>query len=408
LAVLEGLWLMSRNGVFRTLYLFWLKVFAISFGMGAVTVVAMSRQPVSIWSALPSAAAPTAFFVEAGLLGVMLFGWKRVGPGLHFAATVLAALATPVSAVWIIAANGWVQAPPGLGHVADSLPVALDGWKAIVSPGFPTRLIHMVLAAYLTTALVVGAAAAWRLMKDREAPESRIALRMAIGMFAIVAPLQLVAGDFSGKQVQRLQPAKLAAMEAFWDTRPAQPFHVAAWPDREIAGNRWALSVPRLGSLISAGSVDAQVKGLKDFPPQDRPPVFLVFWAFRVMAGLGVAMIGLGAWGAWLTLRGGPERSSLFLSACVAMGPAGFVSVIAGWVVAGAGLQPLAILGPPATRLGLLAVYALIFGIGVLYILRLIAKGPSAPAEPASEDRASAPAPPAAPQGRRRGVSLAP
>jgi cytochrome d ubiquinol oxidase subunit I len=415
LAVLEGLWLVTRNAIFRTLYLFWVKVFAISFGMGVVTGVVMSYELGSNWSVFAAAAAPvigpllafevlTAFFMEASFLGIMLFGWKKVGPGLHFTATVLVAIGTLVSAFWIISANSWMQTPSGYGHAADGSLIAMDWWKVVFSPSFPTRLVHMVLAAYLTTALVVGAASAWRLLKDGAEAESRIALRMAIGMFAIVAPLQLIAGDMSGKQVGRLQPAKLAAIEAFWETKAGQAFHVAAWPDRAIAGNRWEISIPRLGSLITAGSADAKVTGLKDFAPRDRPPVFLVFWAFRVMVGLGLAMIGLGAWGAWLTLRGGPERSRLFLSACVAMGPAGFVSVICGWVVAEVGRQPYVIYGilrtadavspvgagqVSASLIGFLSVYAVIFSVGVLYILRLMAEGPlAAAAEPVQDGRA--------------------
>src|SRR5690606_3260309 len=188
------------------------------------------------------------------------------------------------------------------------------------------RFAHMVLAAYLTTALVVGAASAWRLLRRPEEAESRIALRMAIGMFAIVAPLQLIVGDLSGKEVLRVQPAKLAAIEAFWETRTEQPFHVVAWPDRQIEGNRWEISIPKVGAWITAGDTAAEVRGLKSFPPEDRPPVAVVFWAFRVMVGLGLAMIALGFWGVWLICRGGgPERSRRFLAACVAMGPAGFV-----------------------------------------------------------------------------------
>ena len=254
----------------------------------------------------------------------------------------------------------------------------------------------MVLAAYLTTALVVGAASAWRLLRNPGEPEARIALRMAIGIFAVVAPLQLVAGDLSGKLLESLQPAKLAAIEGFWETKTRQDFHVAAWPDRAIAANRWELSIPGVGSLITTGRIDAVVKGLRDFEPQDRPPAFLVFWAFRVMVGLGVAMIGLGAWGAWLLARGRLDQDRRFLLACVAMGPAGFASVICGWIVAEVGRQPYVIYGVlrtadavspvgagqvSASLLGFLTVYALIFGVGVLYILRLIAEGPAAGAE---------------------------
>jgi cytochrome d ubiquinol oxidase subunit I len=216
---------------------------------------------------------------------------------------------------------------------------------------------------------------------------------MAIGMFALVAPLQLLIGDASGKEVAKLQPSKLAAIEAFWETRPAQPFHIAAWPDRAAQANDFELSVPALGSWITKGSSKAVVTGLRAFPREDQPPVAVVFWAFRVMVGLGVLMIGLGLWGAWLWLRGGPERSRAFLWSSVAMAPAGFVTVIAGWTTAEVGRQPYVVFGAmrtaqavspvgagqvSASLIGLLAVYAIVFSVGVLYILRLIAEGPLA------------------------------
>lgn len=407
LAVLEGLWLVTRREAFKTLYLFWVKIFAISFGMGVVSGVVLSYQLGTNWSVFSAVASPvigpllafevlTAFFLEASFLGVMLFGWKKVGPGLHFTATALVAVGTLISAFWIISANSWMQHPTGHAVLPDGALRAVDWWQVIFSPTFPERFAHMALAAYLTTALVVGAASAWRILRhgaDDEAP--CLGLRMAIGMFAIVAPLQLVVGDLSGKEVMHVQPAKLAAIEAFWETRTEQPFHIAAWPDRAIEGNRFEISVPELGSLITAGSTSAEVKGLKDFAPQDRPPVFIVFWAFRVMVGLGILMIGLGAWGGWLLWRTrGPEYSRPFLWSAVVMGPAGFVAVIAGWIVAEVGRQPYVIYGilrtadavspvgagqVTASLLAFMGIYAVIFSVGVLYILRLIAEGPQSP-----------------------------
>jgi cytochrome d ubiquinol oxidase subunit I len=412
LAVLEGAWLITKREAFKTLYLFWLKIFAISFGMGVVTGVVMSYEFGTNWSVFSRAAAPvigpmlafevlTAFFLESSFLGVMLLGWKRVGPSLHFTATCLVAIGTLTSAFWIISANSWMQAPAGYAVRAGRF-ITVDWLAAIVSPSFPARLAHMVLAAYLVTALVVGAASAFNLLKIPRQPDSKLALRMAIGMFAIVAPLQLLVGDYSGRQVGVNQPSKLAAIEAFWDTRSGQAFHVVAWPDRRIAGNRWEISVPRLGSLITKGDANASVRGLRSFAPQDRPPVAIVFWAFRIMVGLGLAMIALGLWGAWLWLRGGPERSKLFLRAAVAMGPAGFVAVIAGWTVAEVGRQPWVIwhlmrtadaaspvMGREvgASLTAFLIVYATIFTGGALYILRLMAAGPvkTARASPAGD-----------------------
>jgi cytochrome d ubiquinol oxidase subunit I len=402
LAVLEGLWLTTGREWFKTLYLFWVKIFAISFGMGVVTGVVMSYEFGTNWSVFARAAAPvlgpllafevlTAFFLESSFLGVMLFGWKRVGPGLHFTATCLVAFGTLVSAFWIISANSWMQDPAGFTIGADGRLLASDWQRVIFSPSFPDRLAHMVLAAFLVTALVVGAASAFTMLRDKEQTESKVALRMAIGMFAVVAPLQLIVGDAAGKQILHTQPSKLAAIEAFWDTRPGQAFHIVAWPDRGIAGNRWELSIPKLGSWITAGDADASVTGLKDFAARDRPPVAVVFWAFRVMVGLGVAMIGLGLWGLFLWSRGGPEQSRLYLRAATLMGPSGFVAVIAGWTVAEVGRQPWVIWGVmrtvdavspvgahqvSASLLAFMVIYGAIFSAGALYILRLMAVGP--------------------------------
>ncbi|HEY0649077.1 cytochrome ubiquinol oxidase subunit I [Phenylobacterium sp.] len=408
LAVLEGLWLFTRREAFKTLYLFWVKIFAISFGMGVVSGVVLSYQIGTNWSVFAAKTAPvigpllafevlTAFFLEASFLGVMLFGWRKVGPGLHFTSTCLVAIGTLISAFWIISANSWMQYPTGHIVLPDGS-LRTENWlKVIFSPTFPERFAHMALAAYLTTALVVGAASAWRILRRGPEPEAKIALRMAIGMFAVVAPLQLVVGDFSGKEMLQVQPAKLAAVEAFWETRREQAFHVIAWPDRATERNRFEVSIPKLGSWITAGSTSAEITGLKAFAPQDRPPVFIVFWAFRIMVGLGVLMIGLGAWGAWLIWRRKLEASKPFLYAAVAMGPAGFVAVICGWIVAEVGRQPYTVTGllrtadsvspvgagqVSASLLAFMIVYAIIFSVGVLYILRLIAEGPTPEAAP--------------------------
>jgi cytochrome d ubiquinol oxidase subunit I len=403
LAVLEGLWLATGRDLFRTLYLFWVRIFALSFGMGVVSGVVMSYEFGSNWSAFSAKAGSvigplmafevlTAFFLEASFLGVMLFGWSRVGRKLHFVASCAVAVGTLISAFWITAANSWMQHPVAYAAMEGGRLMATDWWAVIFSPSFPPRFVHMVLAAFLTTALVVGAASAWRLLRRPDEAPSRVALRMAIGMFAVVAPLQLFVGDVSGDRVGELQPAKLAAIEGFWPTRAGQPFHIVAWPDRDRQENAWEISVPKLGSLITKKDPDAVVQGLSAFPRADQPPAAVVFWAFRIMVGLGIAMIGLGLWGLVL-LRKGPERSKPFLMACVAMGPAGFVSVVAGWVVAEVGRQPWVIYGVmrtadavspiragqvSASLLGFMAVYAVVFGVGALYILRLMAEGPEA------------------------------
>jgi cytochrome d ubiquinol oxidase subunit I len=415
LVVLEALWLITRREAFQRLYLFWLKIFALAFGMGVVTGVVLSYEFGTNWSAFSRIAAGVvgpllayevlaAFFMEASFLGVMLFGWRRVGPGLHFAATCIVAIGTLVSAFWIISANSWMQVPAGYAILPDGRFVATDWWAAIFSPTFPERFTHMVLAAYLSTALMVGAASAFALWRRPGQAESRIALRMAIGMCLVVGPLQLFVGDSSGKDITQRQPTKLAAVEGFWETKAGQDFHIVAWPDRRTERNDFQLSIPRLGSWITTGDINATVKGLKAFPPRDWPPAAVVFWSFRIMVAIGLALIGLGIWGAVLWRLGALERSRLFLGAAMAMGPLGFVAVIAGWVTAEVGRQPWLVYGHFRTEQGvspisahevsvsltaLIVVYAIVFVTGVLYVLRLIAQGPAAgDAGPPAEDRA--------------------
>jgi len=424
LAVLEGLWLSTRRQVFRNLYLFWVKIFAISFGMGVVSGVVMSYQLGTNWSVFSQVAAPvigplfafevlTAFFLEASFLGIMLFGWKKVGPGLHFAATALVAIGTLISAFWIISANSWMQHPAGFAVLADGSLTATDWWAVVFNPTFPVRLAHMALAAFLTTALAVGGASAFVLLRDPDQPESRMALRMAIGMFAIVAPLQLVVGHASGELVRDHQPLKLAAIEAFWETRADQPQSLVGLPDREAGKTHGEIAIPGVGNAIQGVPRDQVIRGLDSWPREDWPVVGLVYWAFRIMVGLGLAMIGLGVWGALCCWRKGPEANRLFLRASVLMAPMGFVAVIAGWIVAEAGRQPWVIYGVLRTRdavspvgagqvsaslLAFLAVYAVVFSAGALYILRLMNRGPVPhEAAPTSENRAPGAALAAAP-----------
>ncbi|MDI6624419.1 MAG: cytochrome ubiquinol oxidase subunit I [Brevundimonas sp.] len=400
LAVLEGLWLTTKREAFKTLYLFWVKVFAISFGMGVVSGIVLSYQFGTNWSEfirltggvigpLLAYEVLTAFFLEASFLGVMLFGWKKVGPRLHFLATVLVAVGTSISAFWILSANSWMQTPQGFEIMADGRFVATSFMEVIFNPSFPSRLAHMLMAAFLTTALVVGGASAWQLLRNRDQRESRIALTMAVGLLAVVAPLQLLAGHESGLVAKEHQPQKLAAMEGYWETRADHPLILFAIPDRATQSNHFELGVPGAGVLVAPpGEV---VTGLDAVAPEDQPPVFLVFWSFRIMVGLGLLMIGLGLWGAWLVWRKRLTDNRWFLRFAVAMGPAGFVAVIAGWIVTEVGRQPWVVQGvlrtadavSPVTAgsvmtslLIYITVYAIVFVAGAIYILRLLDEGP--------------------------------
>lgn len=407
LAVLEGLWLWTKREGFKVLYLFWVKIFAISFGMGVVSGVVLSYQFGTNWSEFIRLTGPvigpllayevlTAFFLEASFLGVMLFGWRKVGPGLHFVATCVVAVGTTLSAFWILSANSWMQTPQGFEILADGTFRATDFWAVVFNPSFPSRLVHMLLAAFLTTALVVGAASAFRLLKGADKPgaaESRISLAMAVGLLAVVAPLQLLAGHWSGEVAHHHQPSKTAAIEGYWTTRADQPLHLFGIPDRGAQTNHFEVSIPGVGNLVQNVPKDEVIVGLDSLAVADQPPVWMVFFAFRIMVGLGLLMIALGIWGVVLLIRRRLFTSRWFQRCAVAMGPAGFIAVIAGWIVTEVGRQPWVVYGVLRTRDAIspvtagevatslavyVSVYAVVFTAGALFILRLMAEGPMA------------------------------
>ncbi len=409
LAVLEGLWLKTKDARFRNLYLFWVKIFALSFGMGVVSGVVMSYQFGTNWSVFSeqvgSVIGPllgyevlTAFFLEASFLGIMLFGWKRVGPGLHFASTCIVAFGTLISAFWILSANSWMQTPTGHALAEDGTYVAESFIEVIFNPSMPSRLAHMVLAAYLTTAMVVAGASAFALLKGRARAESSVALRMSVLMMAIVAPLQLVVGHESGEIAHHYQPAKVAAMEGWWETKANQPTLLFAIPDEAARRNHFEIGIPGLGSWFVAGDTNAELAGLNDpeIVESGAPPVFIVFWAFRIMVAMGMAMIGLGLWGAFNWIRGRLDDARWYHLALVAAGPSGFIAVLAGWITAEVGRQPWVVYGvirttdavsPVSTGavatslLAFMVTYAIVFTVGALYILRLMSAGPESSEE---------------------------
>lgn len=406
LAVLEAFWLRTGDPAYRSLYQYWLKIFAVNFALGVVSGLVMAYQFGTNWSGFSNFAGGitgpllayevlTAFFLEAGFLGVMLFGMQRVGPGLHFLATVMVALGTLLSATWILASNSWMQTPAG-HEIIDGRAVPVDWLAVILNPSFPYRLVHMVLAALLATALLVAASGAWHLLRGNASVPVRRMFSMALWMLLAAAPLQAVVGDFHGLNTLEHQPAKLAAIEGHWENRPGEAvaFTLAAWPDMEAETNRHAIEIPHLGSLILTHSWRGQFPGLKEFPREDRPYVPLVFWSFRLMVGLGLLMIGLALWGAWSRWRGNlysPGARRLWRYA-VCMGPAGVVAMLAGWFTTEVGRQPWVVYGVMRTadavsphgafEVGLtlvlfVVVYCVLFGVGTVYMLRLIRRGPS-------------------------------
>ena len=401
LAVLEGAWLATGKAVFRNLYLFWIKVFALAFGMGVVSGVVMSYEIGTNWSVFAdktgSVLGPllgyevlSAFFLEASFLGIMLFGWRKVGPKLHFLATLFVAGGTLFSAFWILAANSWMQTPAGYA-VEDGRFVATNWLKVIFNPSFPSHFAHMVTAAYLTTAMVVLGAAALQALRRGDTDEAKVMRRMAIGLIAILAPLQLALGHEAGQVADQYQPAKVAAMEGWWETG-RQPSLLIGWPDDRAETTRVLVQTPRgWGSWIVAGDSSATLRGLKAWPRSERPPTLIPFWAFRAMVGLGFLMIAVGLWGAWLWFRRKLDASRAFQALALVSAPAGFVAVLCGWMTTEVGRQPYVVYGAlrtdqaispaPAAEVGasllvFMIVYAIVFTAGAIYIGRLLVQGP--------------------------------
>jgi len=402
LAVLEWRWLKTGNTVYADIYRMWVKIFAVTFGMGVVSGVVMSFQFGTNWSAFADKAGNilgpllgyevlTAFFLEASFLGIMLFGWKRVSPKMHFASTLIVAVGTLLSAFWILSANSWMQTPQGFRLGGDGLIYPTDWLEVIFNPSFPYRLAHMVTAAYLTTAFVVGGIGAFYLLRKRHVKHARVMFGMAMIMAIFVSPVQLLIGDLHGLNTLKHQPAKVAAMEGLWKTRRGAPLKLLGWPDENAENTRFAIEIPKLSSLILTHRFDGEVKGLKEWPKNERPPVALVFWSFRFMVGLGTLMIVTGAIALILFFKKRLFDTRWFHYWCLALTPSGFVAVLAGWFVTEIGRQPYVIYdvmrtteslspvsGPPIvlSLAAFLFTYGLVFSAGTYYILRLIGKGP--------------------------------
>jgi cytochrome d ubiquinol oxidase subunit I len=334
LAVLEGLWLRTGKRVYLDLFRYWLKPFSLAFGMGVVSGVVMSYQFGTNWSAFADKTGPvigplmgyevlSAFFLEAGFLGVMLFGMEKVGPKLHFAATCIVATGTLMSAFWILSVNSWMQTPAGYTLDADGRMLPEHWLSIIFNPSFTVRLPHMVLASYLSVAFVVGATGAWHLLRDRRNEASRIMFSMAMWMAAIVAPAQIVMGDIHGLNTLEHQPAKVAAMEGLFDTTSGAPLALFGIPNMKTERLDYAIEIPHASSLILKHEWNGEVKGLKAWPAADRPNALIVFWSFRIMVGLGFLMLALGAASLWLRHRRHLFESTPLLWAAVAMAPSG-------------------------------------------------------------------------------------
>jgi cytochrome bd ubiquinol oxidase subunit I len=426
LVVLEAAHLLSGRAVYRRLFDFWLKIFAIAFGLGVVSGLVMPFEFGTNWSRLSAASGPiqgplliyeafTAFALEASFFGVLLFGRPRVPPFVYLISTFMVALGTTFSAFWIMINNSWMQAPVGY-VLRDGLFVPTD-WSAIIfSPVVWVRFPHMLLGAYLTGACCVAATGAWYRLRNVFTEEARVMLRMGLTLGALLMPVQLLFGHLNGDYVHNRQPAKFAAIEARWhDEQPASEV-VIAIPDEKAASNRFELKLPWLGSFVASGNFTSMEIGLTDFPAAERPPVLIPFFAFRVMVGCGLIMLAVAWIGSFLLVRGTLDQSRLLLWSIFLNFPLPFVAILTGWFTAEVGRQPWAVYGVLKTADALtpglavnttvfsliffVAIYATIFSFGTIYIYRLLKAGPagltSSPAASPSRPLSVAGAPAAA------------
>lgn len=403
LAVLEGLWLRTGNNLYKELYKFWIKIFAVTFGMGVVSGVVMAYQFGTNWSVfsdkISNVIGPllgyevlTAFFLEASFLGVMLFGWGRVSKKMHFFSTCIVAIGTMISAFWILSANSWMQTPAGFYVNEIDQRLYPTNWiDVIFNPSFPYRLAHMLTASFLTTSFVVGGVAAIYLIQKKFVSHAKLMLSMASFMAIIVTPVQILLGDLHGLNTLEHQPEKLAAMEGIWETERGAGLRLFAIPDQELQKNHYEISIPKLGSLILTHSFDGEIKGLNEWPKENHPPVSVVFWSFRLMVGIGFLMLLLGVLSTYLYFKNRLHTSQAIHKFWIIMIPSGFVATLAGWFVTEVGRQPFTVYGvirtinsvspsitAPQVLFSLLAfiiVYAFIFGAAIFYMCKLIRIG---------------------------------
>ncbi|WP_110708804.1 cytochrome ubiquinol oxidase subunit I [Salinicola sp. CR57] len=400
-AVLQGLYVATGNAVWDRLGLFWTKIFAVVFGMGVVSGIVMAFQFGTNWSNFSQFASNfigpmlsyeviTAFFLEAGFLGVLLFGRHRVSPSVHFFAALMVAIGTFISAFWILATNSWMQTPQGY-EIREGV-VHVTSWlEAMFTPSFPYRFAHMALAAFLTGGFVVCGVSAWFLLRRRDVEAHKRALSMTMWLLLILAPLQAFVGDEHGLNTLEHQPMKIAAMEGNWETQSNVPLLLFALPDRELQANRFEIGIPNGASLILRHDVDGVVPGLKEIPVDQQQPVWIVFYSFRVMVALGLLMIAFAVTGLVLRRGGKLYTSRWFLHGLQGMSLAPFIAVLAGWFVTEIGRSPWLVYNvlsyadavtPSltggmvlATLIGYVAVYAVIFWAGIYYLFKVVRQG---------------------------------
>jgi len=408
IAVLEGLAFFTGRDIWLRISTFWIRIFAVSFGMGVVSGVVMPFQFGTNWSAFTDKTADvlspllayeglTAFFLEASFLGVLLFGRRLVPPWAHFFAGLMVAFGTLISSFWILATNSWMQTPQGFKLVDGRFEPA--DWIAIIfNPSFPYRLLHTVAGFYITTAFVVMGVGAWLIRRQRGTDEARMMIRMALDLLIIIVPLQMFIGDLHGLNTLEYQPAKLAAIEGLYDTEQPVGLTLFGIPDDAAATMHDEIEIPELGSLILTHSRDGKIRGLKEWPPDQRPPVALPFFAFRIMVGIAFIMLLVAMAGQILRMRRRLWQSPRFLCSLQYTAPLGFIAVLCGWVVTEVGRQPWTVYGllrtadsvsPSLTGIDVVisfacyvAVYLIMYPAGIAVMAAVVRRGPQAPHVP--------------------------
>lgn len=402
IATLEVRWWITKDDTVRRLSAFWIKIFAISFGMGVVSGIVMPFQFGTNWSrfsdqasnvigALLAYEVVTAFFLEAAFLGVLLFGRNLVPQWAHVLSAVMIALGTVMSSFWILAVNSWMQTPQGF-EIVDGRYMPTSMFDIIFTPSFPYRLTHTVIAFLVTTAFVILGVGAYYLRHNRFPAESKIMMRMSLAFLGIMVPLQVLVGDLHGLNTLEHQPVKVAAMEGLWETGRGVPASIFAIPDAKAEKNHFEIAIPKFASLYLTHEWDGEVKGLKDWPKEDRPPVAIVYYAFRIMVGVALVMLTTVIIGLVLWTRKRLFDKPWYLRLCMLVSPLGFVAVLAGWTTTEVGRQPWVVYGmmrtseavTPSLTTSDVAIslatyilsYLIIFGGGFILLRRLVRIGP--------------------------------
>ena len=402
IAIVSALWLKTGRRVYHDLLRFWIHLFALGFGMGVVTGIVLSYEIGTNWSEFAHRTANVigpffayevllAFFLEAGFIGVMLFGMNRVAPFVHFLACLAVAVGAVVSAFWILAANSWMHTPAGFALDPDGIFQVVSWWDAVFNPSFPYRFAHMVTAAYIAGMFVVVGVSGFYLWQRRHLEFATTGLSIAMWILLVLVPGQIVLGDQHGLNTLQYQPVKVAAMEGDWETRRGQPLVLFAWPNESLERNQYEVAIPNLGSLILTHDWDGEVGGLKSVPPEERPPVPSVFFAFRVMVGIGLILLAIVLTGAFLRWRGRLYDTHWFSIACAFSSPLPFLAILAGWTVTETGRQPYVVYGllrtadavspvASAAVFGSLALFVTVYSVLLLayffYATRLVLRGP--------------------------------